>query len=776
MDRKTVFTKTAKGLMEAAGKTSLVGREVRNVLTLVDGKSTVGDLQLKLDLPERKLNAHIATLVREMLIREFVIAPASITPASELSEDGNSLDFAKLVPRDTTREAAQHSAEVDAIAREIIAAAQAREERQAAAPPPIHAAIPAIAAAPAPKPPEIAGPASEVDPIAAFRVRADLTLREAERRVHDDAIKARANLQAKKDQEVRQRREAEEARRMEEDRKRLDDERRRAEADRLKNMQAAERAKREADEQARKADELRQLRERDEVEKRARAERAAEEMRIQREASRRSSVVRGTPPPAPPAPAAAPANPPEPPRPATNARNNGAEEEVRRKAREEERAKAKAQAELAAQARKEARAREIAEAEARAVARAQEREREAALVASRLQNIRDGVPRDGSIGRTIVLVVALLIAGAILIVPLIPLDVQHYQRLATEKLGMPVQIGDAAYAVFPLPHLRLRNVEVGQAARVTEVKARPQLASFWSDQPVFSEVELIGVEARPALIGALLWGRMPSDTVMPARLSLRDVQLQGLTLPPLQGTVETDAAGSRVIKIMDQGANISARLTRQGEGAVFELYAKDAREVLPLDLPIEELNVRGSADARSVQASSFDARLMDGNLKGKAALTWNDGWNLSGDIDAVQVDASGISPALAGRLRGHGNFRLQAQNWQDMERSFRLNGSFEIEKGQINGLDLARSVREGVLAAGKTSFSSLRGEGSADAGKLDVRSLRMDAGLLGGQGNVLIAGKELSGRVSAEMRTAAAGPIRGNFVLSGSPDLLQIAP
>ena len=47
MDRKTIFTKTAKGLMEASGKTSILSRDLRNLLKEVDGRLTVADLQQK---------------------------------------------------------------------------------------------------------------------------------------------------------------------------------------------------------------------------------------------------------------------------------------------------------------------------------------------------------------------------------------------------------------------------------------------------------------------------------------------------------------------------------------------------------------------------------------------------------------------------------------------------------------------------------------------------------------------------------------------------------
>ena len=49
MDRRSVCSKTAKGLQEATGKTSLLSRELRNVLKEVDGRLSVEQLQKKLE-------------------------------------------------------------------------------------------------------------------------------------------------------------------------------------------------------------------------------------------------------------------------------------------------------------------------------------------------------------------------------------------------------------------------------------------------------------------------------------------------------------------------------------------------------------------------------------------------------------------------------------------------------------------------------------------------------------------------------------------------------
>ena len=80
MDRTTVFTKTAKGLMEATGKTSVLSRDLRALLKEIDGKATMAEVQTRFGkMPEPKLQEALNTLAKDDFIREF--AQATQTPA-----------------------------------------------------------------------------------------------------------------------------------------------------------------------------------------------------------------------------------------------------------------------------------------------------------------------------------------------------------------------------------------------------------------------------------------------------------------------------------------------------------------------------------------------------------------------------------------------------------------------------------------------------------------------------------------------------------------------
>ena len=99
MDNKIIFTKTAKGLREATGKTRALSRRLRLVLKEVDGKSSVEEMLGRFDqVQEAELWNELNTLAEENYIREFVQTERIV----ELSEE---LDFSGLLPP---------SAEVDA--------------------------------------------------------------------------------------------------------------------------------------------------------------------------------------------------------------------------------------------------------------------------------------------------------------------------------------------------------------------------------------------------------------------------------------------------------------------------------------------------------------------------------------------------------------------------------------------------------------------------------------------------------------------------------------
>jgi hypothetical protein len=369
MNRRSILTKTGKGLMEATGKTSNLSRDLRNILKEIDGKVSVSELLEKFErMGEPKLLEALSSMEREGYLREFVGKQQDDTPrpslgrgpASDLLGDGSDLDFTAFTPAKPNAKA-NENARLQAQAQEIARQAQAtraREEAAAKARAETAARVKADAdpkarqadaAKPAAPTPYVgilgAGPdahaRAQTDALDRARREADERQRkEAEEKARQEA-EARAKLEIelaiKRDAEERARKEIQERIRRE------DEERARREAEARAKAEAEQRAKREAEERIRREMEERARRE---IEERIRREEAERLRREEEERARR---------------------------------------EVERRARIDAEAKAKVEAELRARREGEERARRAVEAEVRARREAAERARREAEEAAALE-------------------------------------------------------------------------------------------------------------------------------------------------------------------------------------------------------------------------------------------------------------------------------------------------------------------------------------------------------------------------------------------------------
>ncbi len=804
MDRRTVLTKTAKGLMEVTGKTSLLSRELRNVLTQVDGKATVGDIHQKLDrFAENKLFETLGKLTKDGFVREFVSAPTSISPPSQVpivQEEGEDLDFSNLASRPPTRaaETANQTAEADDVARRV-ATARAKDGEG-------KARREAEAQEKARREAEVQEKAKRAATEKAKREGDEKAKRESEERAKREAKeKARRELdeKAQREAEEQARREvAERAKREEEERARRafeEREKRAAEERGRKESEAEERIRREleerikvAEEQAQREAEARRRREDEERTRREAQERTAREAeeRARREAEERAQRV-----------AAEQAR-----REAEEREKREAEErakreveeraqreaeekarretdekeraEAARRAREEEKARAKAEAETAARARREERAREKAEADERAEARAKEAAKERAEVAARLDAIKSG--KAGRVGKILGGTLAVVLVVGLIAAQFIPLDTAFYGKIASRALGQPVKIGVGEFSLLPLPTVTLRNVVIGAdgAIRIATVKGSPDIDSLFGETRVFGSVELQGVNAQPAALGRVLWGKVQGSELVIKRVQAHGVKLAlpGVPLPELavEAVVTRDGA-VQTLTASTAGNKLSVQIEPQGGKAKVEITAKELQGVLGIKLPIEDFGGRGVAVPERLDLSEFDGKLLEGVLKGKGSLRWDAGWSFEADVELKQIDATRIVPSVlsSGRLDGGGKVVATAQSGERLFDAPRTEGTFSIGKGQLSNLDLVRMIQTGSSTAGSTSFAEVTGRLTSGPEQIQLRELRLSAGPLSASGNIeLTSSDTISGRISAEMDTPA-GVRRGNITLTGSVSKLQ---
>ncbi|MBU1644733.1 MAG: hypothetical protein KJ787_00165 [Gammaproteobacteria bacterium] len=342
MDKNTIFTKTAKGLREASGKTSLLTRDMRNILKEIDGRCAIRDLLKKFDaVSPADMKEALTILVGEDFIREVEressVAPVSAarpsTPAV-LPASGGDLDFTSLPPpasrpdpavvEAATRAAEAIRAQQEAEARakaEAVALAQKQAQEKSA------------------REAEALAKAKAKADALANKVEEERLRHEAEERAREKSkaeAQAQAEAHARKLAEKRAQREAEEKARQEaEARARVEAEAKaKREAEETAQREAEEKARREAEEQARREAEEKA---RQEAEARAKAEAEAKAKREAEEAAQREAEEKA---------------------------RREAEEQTRREAEEKVRQEAEARAKAEAEAKAKREAEETAQREA----------------------------------------------------------------------------------------------------------------------------------------------------------------------------------------------------------------------------------------------------------------------------------------------------------------------------------------------------------------------------------------------------------------------------
>ena len=141
MNLSAIFSKTGKGVQEASGKTSHLSRADRAVLSAIDGKTPLNDVQKNFEkLAGPKFEALIQQLDKDGFIREVssgvqtaapprAAAPAAKAPpkaAPPPADDGEGLDFTQAIKVPSKPPSAPKAPPVD-----LAAAARADAERRA---------------------------------------------------------------------------------------------------------------------------------------------------------------------------------------------------------------------------------------------------------------------------------------------------------------------------------------------------------------------------------------------------------------------------------------------------------------------------------------------------------------------------------------------------------------------------------------------------------------------------------------------------------------------
>jgi hypothetical protein len=469
-----------------------------------------------------------------------------------------------------------------------------------------------------------------------------------------------------------------------------------------------------------------------------------------------------------------------------------AEEEAARLQQEEATRKLAAdQAKAFAEAEK--RARKIAEAEEKARQReAKAREKEAkkkakreAAAASRQARPRR-VSRPIPVFKIVVVLLVLAVAAAVGLPNIWPMQayIPEVERELSAQLKQPVHIGGMSVATVPAPRLDLRGVTVGNAQqlKISHVAVFFDPLSLPAAVKKIENVELddVSVDAQsfsaalPWLLAAGAGEKYPLE-----HLELHGVHIAGgVPIPAFGGKVKFDAYG-KVSKasLTSADGKYGVVLEPKEKGHV-QVEASVSDGPLPMlpGIHFSGLELSGDLSGGVISFTSVSGNLYGGSVKGVATLAWQNGWQVQGNVSFSSIEMEKALPSLkiAGELGGDATFATGGPALAQLTAAPRLDGTFTVKDGHIDGIDVAETLRADTRqpVLGSTHYEVMTGTLHLDSSGEHLKPIRISAGAMAISGSTDVSPDgRLSGQFLVDTSKVRAGlgtlPLRLGGTVAG---------
>jgi hypothetical protein len=170
----------------------------------------------------------------------------------------------------------------------------------------------------------------------------------------------------------------------------------------------------------------------------------------------------------------------------------------------------------------------------------------------------------------------------------------------------------------------------------------------------------------------------------------------------------------------------------------------------------------------------MDAKVFGGVARGKGTLRWSGPLMFDATLEARGLEARLLTPIMTGTVQGPMAVAAQGETLEKLGDGARLDWSFALQNGVINGVDLPRTLQSGKSVGGSTKVDEMTGQAVVGDGRAALRNVRIVGGPMQANGAIDIeGGKTLAGRFNADMKTPGAS-LRATLVVSGTPTQLSV--
>lgn len=361
----------------------------------------------------------------------------------------------------------------------------------------------------------------------------------------------------------------------------------------------------------------------------------------------------------------------------------------------------------------------------------------------------------------------------------IPMEtyLKEAEKVASEKIGVPVSIGAGRLSLLPSPRVLVSNIAVGNddEIRVDSLTVTPSLGSLFSDTKVI-DLKIGKPQVKQAALALIsrLTSQQPASEADVAVVNIRQVSVHELQLvwPDIKLpilNVELDLAEGHALRsahIETVDGELNANITPENKGHLIMLKAEKWQ--LPLSMPVlvDSADIEMHLSGSRLDVPKLAVGLYGGEIGGNLALSWAKNWQLNGKLKvanvSVQEPSRLVSQAvyLSGKLTGDAGFSAQAKEAGNLMDHLQANFKFNVNNGVLHGLDLVKVasllVKQGEKG-GETHFDEFSGLVNVSGSQYHLKDIKISSGLLAASGQVKVKqDKKLDGLVAVELKRSVS--------------------
>ncbi|HET7832173.1 MAG TPA: AsmA-like C-terminal region-containing protein [Gallionella sp.] len=288
---------------------------------------------------------------------------------------------------------------------------------------------------------------------------------------------------------------------------------------------------------------------------------------------------------------------------------------------------------------------------------------------------------------------------------LIPLDayIPEVEKAVGVQLQQPVSIRHLRFAVLPVPHLELKDVQLGVREKIVleSVAVEPGWLGLLAGRKMVRRIVLRKGVA-PIAPMRQVWGWFVNTPVSAQSMRVRELQFSGvslmapgLVLGPIEGTVEFTPAGQlERARLAANEQQVTATLLPQlppGTALQNRLFSVQvqARNWGVAQVPVDDLQLRGVLGERDFVAQKFAVVSRGMRIAGFGKVEFIDGWRvhaavtrMEGPLEQVMALA-GRSANVTGTLSATGEFNAVAATPLALKDDFLFAGDVTVSQATV---------------------------------------------------------------------------------------------